>query len=592
MLKRLFKDLTFYTKEYYGLLGNKMFLYLVTTIIPAFLDGIGITMIVPLLNLVVNDNTYQSSGNNSDFAYRLLQYFNIEITLNNILLFILSIYVFKFIISFSNSTFRSYLISLVVKKTRFRMYSQLANLKFGVMQQKSTGFYTNLAGVQLSQYISGFAYLALFFTALLTALSYLAFSFFVDFKFSLLASISGGLFSLIFILLNKKIKTLSIKNTKNESQITSYFIETIQSFKYLKSTNGLKLFLNKLEGQIEQIRKQTFASESLRGFFMAISEPLIILLICFFIYFQVSILGSSLVGMLLSIFLFHRALTNIMVTQKDWQFLMNISGGIITVSEQLKHTKQNEETDGLIQLNDNINLIEFRNVSFAYNNYNALKNVNLKISGKSSVAFVGESGAGKTTLADLCTLLYTPTEGEIFVNNTPAVQLNLQSYRSKIGLVTQDVYLYDDTIANNIALWAEYDEKKLIEACKQAHALDFIKQLPEGFNTQIGDRGLRLSGGQKQRLSLARELYKKPSLLILDEATSALDSESESFIKETLDSLKGSITIIMIAHRLSTIKEANQVVVLKNGSINDIGTFDELANRDSYFQKIIQYQQL
>jgi len=122
--------------------------------------------------------------------------------------------------------------------------------------------------------------------------------------------------------------------------------------------------------------------------------------------------------------------------------------------------------------------------------------------------------------------------------------------------------------------------------------LAFIKQLPDGFNTQIGDRGLRLSGGQKQRLSLARELYKKPSLLILDEATSALDSESESFIKETLDSLKGNITIIMIAHRLSTIKEANQVVVLKNGSINDIGTFEELANRDNYFQKIIQYQQL
>lgn len=569
-----------------------MFLYLVTTIIPAFLDGIGITMIVPLLNLVVNDNTYQSTGNNSDFAYRLLQHFNIEITLNNILLFILSIYVFKFIISFSNSTFRSYLISLVVKKTRFRMYSQLADLKFGVMQQKSTGFYTNLAGVQLSQYISGFAYLALFFTALLTALSYLAFSFFVDFKFSLLASISGGLFSLIFVLLNKKIKALSIKNTKNESQITSYFIETIQSFKYLKSTNGLKLFLNKLEGQIEQIRKQTFASESLRGFFMAISEPLIILLICFFIYFQVSILGSTLVGMLLSIFLFHRALTNIMVTQKDWQFLMNISGGIITVSEQLNHTKQNEETDGLIQLNDNINLIEFKNVSFAYNNHHAINKVNLKIEGKSSVAFVGESGAGKTTLADLCTLLYTPTEGEIFINNIPSTQLNLKSYRSKIGLVTQDIYLYDDTISNNIALWAEYDEKRLIEACKQAHALDFIKQLPEGFNTQIGDRGLRLSGGQKQRLSLARELYKKPSLLILDEATSALDSESESFIKETLDSLKGSITIIMIAHRLSTIKEANQVVVLKKGNITDIGSFEELANRDSYFQKIIQYQQL
>lgn len=569
-----------------------MYIYLLTTIIPAFLDGIGITMIVPLLNLVMTDAPYESGGNNSDVAYRLLMFLNIEITLNNILLFIAGLYVFKFLVNFSNTSFRAYLISLVVKKTRFRLYNQLADLRYATMQEKSTGFYTNLAGVQLGQYISGFAYLALFYTALFTSLSYLAFSFFVDFKFSLLATLSGAVFALLFMSLNKKIKSLSIKNTGNESQITAYFIETIQSFKYLKATGGMHLFLKKLEDQIERIRKQTFASESLRGFFMSISEPLIIFLICLFIFIQVSVLGSSLVGMLLSIFLFHRALNNILLTQKDWQFLMNCSGGILNVAEQLEYTRRHKEHSGTRKLDGSIREIVFRDVSFAYHEHKVLQHINLTVKGCSSIAFVGESGAGKTTLADLASLLYTPTEGSISVNGIPSHELDLKSYRSQIGLVSQEVYLYDDTIGNNIALWGGYDEARLTEACRKAHALDFILQLPEGFNTRIGDRGMRLSGGQKQRLSLARELYKKPSLLILDEATSALDSESESFIKETLDSLKGSITIIMIAHRLSTIREADQIVVLKMGEITDTGSFGELSNREGYFQKIIRYQQL
>lgn len=569
-----------------------MHLYLLSTIIPAFLDGIGITMIVPLLNLVVSDKKTAATEDNSDVAYRLLQWFNIEITLNNILLFILGLYLVKFLIAFLNTTFRSYLVSLVVKKTRFKLYTQLSELKYYEMQQKSTGFYTNLAGVQLSQYITGFIYLALFYTATLTALSYLAFSFFVDFKFSLLASVSGGVFALLFSGINRKIKSLSLQTTENERNITGYFIETIQSFKYLKSTNGLKLFLNKLEGQIEDIRKQTFLSETLRGFFLAVYEPLIIFLICFFIFIQVSVMGNSLVGMLLSIFLFHRALSNLMVTQKDWQFLMNVSGGIQSVSEQLQHTVTHKEHNGTTAIGNTIAEIKFEEVNFSYADFHALRNINLTINNNSSVAFVGESGAGKTTLADLLTLLYRPTSGKLLVNNINSEDVELSAYRSQIGLVSQDVYLYDDTIANNIALWKDYDEARLIDACKKAHALDFIQQLPNGFNTRIGDRGLRLSGGQKQRLSLARELYKKPSLLILDEATSALDSETESFVKETLDSLKGTITIVMIAHRLSTIKEADKIVVLKKGEIEDVGSFAELSSRDGYFRKIVQFQQL
>lgn len=590
---KYFNDLVFFIKEYYQLLGYRLFTYLASTIIPAFLDAIGITMIVPLLNLVLNNESSSTeTSNRSAFAYQILTNLNIPISLSNVLLFILAIYLFKFLVVYLNNVYRSHLISLVVKKTRYTLYRQISEMRFQEMQLRNTGYYTNLAGVELTQYISGFAYLALFFTACFTAISYLGFSFFIDYKFSLLATLTGGVFALLFLYINKKIKRLSQQTTQNQSRITSYFIEAIQAYKYLKSTNGLRLFLDKLEGQVEQIRKQTFESERIRGFFLSISEPLIILLICFFIFVEVKILNNNVTGMLLSVFLFHRALTNIMVTQKDWQYLMNCSGSIFSVAKALQNTKNVKEQSGATNIVQPIQSIEFRNITFKYADKPAIEDVSFSIKGFNSIAFVGESGAGKTTLVDLLTLLYKPNSGSIIINGITHQELKLESYRDGIGLVSQDVQLFDDTIANNIALWSNYDEAKLTKACKQAHAYSFIQQLPDGFDTNIGDRGMRLSGGQKQRISLARELYKNPSLLILDEATSALDSESESFIKETLDELKGKMTIVMIAHRLSTIKEADKIIVLKQGRIEAHGSYADLLSTNDYFQSIVKYQQL
>lgn len=589
---KYFKDIIFFTKEYHSLLGNKFYGYILSTILPALLDGIGISMIVPLLNLVTSNNSYVANGNNSDFAYKILHKLHIGITLNNVLIIILCIYLIKFLISYANSVFRSYLISLVERDTRYQLYNQIANLKYSIMQQRNTGYYSNLSSVELNSYISGFPYLAVLFTSIFTALSYLFFSFYIDFQFAILATICGSVFALLFMGINRKVKQLSFSTVESQSIITSHFIEAIQSYKYLKATNGLKLFLNKLESQIENIRKQSFQSEKIRGFFMSVYEPLIILMICSFIFIQVSLLGNSLVSMLLSIFLFHRALGYLMITQKDWQFLMKCSGGVFKVAKQLKFTRRNKENSGKIELKEPIHSIQFENVFFKYDDNMALSNINLHIEGNTSVAFVGESGAGKTTLADLTTLLFTPSSGDLLINNVSYKDLSLENYRNQIGLVSQDVHLYDDTIANNISLWGEYNEKRLKEVCIKSHAIEFIEQLPEGFQTKIGDRGFRLSGGQKQRLSLARELYKNISLLILDEATSALDSESESFIKESLDNLKGKVTIIMIAHRLSTIKEVDKIIVMNKGKVEATGNFKELSENSSYFKRIVQFQKL
>ncbi len=588
------KDLSYYTKEYYRLIGNRAFFYFGSTIIPAFLDGIGITMIVPLLNLVGSKQPVLTGNadNNHNFAYKLLSWFNVSPSLENVLLFILGLYIFKFIISYSNSIFRSYLISLVLKKVRLQLYGQITNMEYAAFQVNNTGFYSNLAGVQVNQYVGGFAYLSVFYTVTISAISYLLFSVFIDWKFSLLAGATGLIFVVLFSTLSKKVKSLSLKNTENEKRTTGFFIETIQSNKYLKSTGGHSEFIKRLQTEIEQIRQQTFKSEKLRGFFLSVNEPLIILLVCFFIYLQIRILGNEFSGMLLSVYLFHRALSHIMVTQKEWQFIMNISGGIHSVAEQLKYSQTHKEQSGDQPIEERIRKIEFEQVSFKYGDTYALKNINLTITENKTVAFVGQSGAGKTTLIDVITTLYKPTKGKLLINGINSTSLDLQSYRKNIGLVTQDIHLFDDTIANNITLFKQANQDQLQQAIKDAYAYEFIQQLPNGLDTKVGDRGLRLSGGQKQRLSLAREMYKKPSLLILDEATSALDSESESFIKETIDQLKGKHTILMIAHRLSTVKEADMIVVLKDGEIQDTGNFKELMERDDYFRKLVELQKL
>lgn len=593
MFKKYFSEITFFTREYHKLLGIKFPVYIVSTILPAVLDSIGITMIVPLLNLVASDTSVPvDTGNNQNVAYYVLNFFSIPVNLTNILLFIIGLYVFKFAVTFANNTFKSYLYALVLKRTRLKLYRQITQMEYLSFQQRSTGFYSNLAGVQLNQYLVGFIYLSIFFTVLLSAISYLCFSFFVDFKFSLLAALSGAVFALLFTGLNKAVKKLSHKTTENETRTTAFFIEAVQSFKYLKATSGYDTFIGRLEHEVEDIRNQSFKSETYRGFFLAVYEPMIIFMICAFIFIQVNVMGHPFVGMLLSIYLFHRALSNIMVTQKEWQYLMNINGGIHAVAEQLEHSASQKEASGKEKLNAPIEEIRFEQLDFSYGEGYAIRDFSLTIGKNKTIAFVGQSGAGKTTLVDLITLLNKPTAGKLSINGKPYTELDLYEYRKQIGLVTQDVNLYDDTVANNISLWQDSDPGKLQQAIDKAYATDFIKNLPDGTSTRIGDRGLRLSGGQKQRLSLARELYKDPSLLILDEATSALDSESESFIKETLDSLKGKLTIVMIAHRLSTVKEADLIVVMKDGKIQNQGTFAELSEKDEYFRKIVHLQKV
>jgi subfamily B ATP-binding cassette protein MsbA len=269
-----------------------------------------------------------------------------------------------------------------------------------------------------------------------------------------------------------------------------------------------------------------------------------------------------------------------------YTFLQEIRA-VIERIETVLHTKK--EDTGTIELDGIEKALILKNVSFAYSpdTEPVLKNINLEIKAGEVIAIVGPSGAGKTSLADLLPRFYDPTEGSITIDGTDIKSVDLKSLRDLIGIVSQDIILFNDTVRENIGFGnqeAGFDEIK--KAAEMAYADEFIERFPEGYDTVIGERGLNLSGGQRQRLAIARAILKNPPLLILDEATSSLDNVSEALVQKALDGLLKNRTTIVIAHRLSTIKNADRIVVLENGVIADIGTHAELLSRGQTYSRL------
>jgi subfamily B ATP-binding cassette protein MsbA len=237
--------------------------------------------------------------------------------------------------------------------------------------------------------------------------------------------------------------------------------------------------------------------------------------------------------------------------------------------------------------------IEFKNVSFSYDSKKVLDNISFKVEKGKTIALVGPSGGGKSTLANLVPRFYDPDEGEVLIDGVSLKDYDYKSIRHHMGIVTQESILFNDSLLNNIAFGLdEVNEEEVIKSAKIANAHGFIVQEPEGYGRIIGDRGSKLSGGQKQRVTIARALLKNPSILILDEATSALDSESEMLVQDAIYNLMKSRTSVVIAHRLSTIQNADEILVINEGKIVERGTHNNLMKLTGIYQKLTAMQGL
>lgn len=266
--------------------------------------------------------------------------------------------------------------------------------------------------------------------------------------------------------------------------------------------------------------------------------------------------------------------------------------GFKRFDEILKTSPDVVDKENAIEVKELLGDINYKNVSFCYEeDVYVLNDINISINRGETVALVGPSGGGKTTICSLLPRFYDVTKGEINIDGKNIKDISLKSLRKNIGIVQQDVYLFDGTIKDNISYGSEnISEEEIINAAKNANIHEFIMSLDDGYNTYVGERGTRLSGGQKQRISIARVFLKNPKILILDEATSALDNESERHIQDSLESLSKNRTTIVIAHRLSTIRNANKIMVIDNGSVKEIGSHKELISKNGIYAKYYNMQ--
>ena len=280
---------------------------------------------------------------------------------------------------------------------------------------------------------------------------------------------------------------------------------------------------------------------------------------------------------------------HIAAANEDFQIGLAAAQSIFDVMDAIP-----EQDDGTLEIGRAKGEIEFKNVTLRYENANgvALDNLTFSIKAGEKIALVGRSGGGKTTLVNLLPRFYELQQGSVLLDGIDIRQMKLRSLREQFALVSQDIVLFNDTVFNNIAygVLRNATEDEVIAAAKAAHAWDFIQQLPDGLQNEIGDRGVRLSGGQRQRIAIARAILKNAPILLLDEATSALDTESEQHVQAALDALMQNRTSIVIAHRLSTIENADRIMVMEQGKIVEAGTHDALIKLDGHYAKLYQKQ--
>ncbi|MRM93516.1 ABC transporter ATP-binding protein [Riemerella anatipestifer] len=576
------------------IIGWHIYGYILLNFLVGILDGLGLAMFIPLLSIATGDATNNESLGQLEFLVIAIKRLGIELNLATALGLMISLFVFKGIFFYIRTIYFTKIRLVAMRKIRWNLllgfkdlsYEGFTKLDAGRIQNNMIGEVDRLVNAMVTYFVS--------IQHVVMLLTYVVLAFLSNWQFAIMVDIGGGLTNIFYKYINKKTKEYSRKQSFIGHDFNGNLIQAINNFKYLKATNYFKTYERKLKNNIWVSEDISFKMGKIGAIAESLREPMIIIIIAMVILVQVNVMGGSFGSILVSLLLFYRALAHLVSMQNSWNNFMRTSAGLESVEFILSEFRryQEPELQGEIQ---NISTIDTKNVSVTYGRTPVLKNINLSISPKSSIALVGESGAGKTTLANVLCGLLPPHEGEVFVDDISLYKRNLSSFRDKVGYITQEPVIFDDSIFNNVTFWAEKTPEN-IERFWRTMEMVSMKTFVEGVenkeDARLGNNGILVSGGQKQRISIARELYKEVELLVMDEATSALDSETEKHIKESIDMLQGKFTMIIIAHRLSTVKNVDQVYLMEKGEIINHGTFSELLNKSERFKKMVELQEV
>ncbi len=485
----------------------------------------------------------------------------------------------------------------VVRNLRLDIFRNVSQLHIGYFNDQRKGDlisrFTNDVGEVENTVVNGFKAIR----EPITIMIFIFMLFSISVKLTLftliILPITGGIISSII----KRLKQRAIQSQESMGRIVNILDEVFSGMRVIYAFNARNFLIRKIEEETSFHRKVNLSISKRNELASPMSEFLGVVVVALILFYggQAVMKGDSdLTPAAFMGFLTYYA-SMIQPAKNFTNGITSLQKGVVSAARifsVIDFKSEIQDRPNAVKLESFHDKIEFKHVHFSYDaDRPVLRDINLLIEKGKTIALVGPSGGGKSTLADLVPRFYDPIEGEVLIDGVSLKDLELESLRKQIGVVTQESILFNDTIFNNIAFGMPHvKEEDVIHAAKIANAHDFITQTEHGYQTYIGERGSKLSGGQRQRLSIARAVLKNPPILILDEATSALDSESERLVQDALFNLMKNRTSIVIAHRLSTIQHADEIIVIQQGVISERGTHDELNNQNGLYRKLASIQ--
>lgn len=574
-------------------------------------NAVSIYLSIPLLKTLFTSDSTQSisstTGINLNWFDSLRQSFESYIFAGNdkysalvkVCILLLIFYFSKNIFGYLQSILTEFVEKSLITDLRRKLYHKFNSLSLKYFSEKRSGdiisrFITDVNAIQNTVSVT--------FTDLIKQpvllIIFLAMAFYISWKLTLISLVIIPLSLILIIYIGRKLKKYSIRVQEKLGEFTSVIAETIYGSKIIRAFSmenfENKRFEGKLKDYFRSLMKNSIYNDMTRPLTEYISVAIGVFIIWYGgreIFAGGGLRPEEFIGFLIIIF-------QLMTPIKDISSVNNriqeSSAAAKRIFQIIDAKSEIYDLPGAMEKSDFENCIEFKNVSFSYDPDDKiiLDDINLKINKFEKIAIVGLSGVGKSTLVDLLPRFYDPTAGEIFIDGVDIKNIKLHSLRNMFSMVTQEIILFNDTIKNNIAYGYEnLPMEKIIDAAKNANAHNFIMETEKGYDTIIGERGIKLSGGQKQRIAIARALLKGAPIMIFDEATSSLDTESENLIQEAIERLIMNNTSIVIAHRLSTIKNADRIIVLHEGKVENIGTHDELMfAENNVYKKLYEMQ--